>query len=123
MHIREFPLLKYHMQFRKSADMHQYISKRACALLHCQTDFPKYDGSIHPNEWINNIQNISNLRKSIIWRLLIAISLVDIIIISLPAEINSFEKLCNAFKEDVSFTVLKNTNKRKLQLLTVKVYS
>src|SRR5438034_5961473 len=46
----------------------------------------------------------------------IAISLVDHTI-SLPTGIDSLDKLRNALKEDISFTVFKNTNKRKLQSL------
>ena len=48
--------------------------------------------------------------------LIIAKSLVDSTI-KLPAKIDNFEELGNALKEDVSFTIFKNTNKRKLQSL------
>src|SRR6266545_502606 len=47
---------------------------------------------------------------------LYAKSLVDTTI-NLPTQISNLEELCNALKEDISFTVFKNTNKRKLQLL------
>ncbi|PKY42757.1 hypothetical protein RhiirA4_540632 [Rhizophagus irregularis] len=80
-------------------------------------DFPKYDGNIHPNEWINDIKRYFKLKNTKISdRLSIAISLVDPII-SLPSEIGSLDKLCNVLKEDISFTVFKNTNKRMLQSL------
>ena len=78
-------------------------------------DIPKYDGNIHPDEWINEIQKyhtyggyyeLSN----------IAISLVSSTI-SLPTGINNLEELRNALKEDISFTVFKHTNKRLLQSL------
>ncbi|GBB89975.1 hypothetical protein RclHR1_16830001 [Rhizophagus clarus] len=46
-----------------------------------------------------------------------AISLIDTTIISLPAEINSFEELSAALKEDISFTVFKRTNKGLLRSL------
>src|SRR4051794_33494187 len=49
----------------------------------------------------------------IIWRLLHYYDST----ISLSTEIDSFEKLRNALKEDISFTVFKNTNNRKLQSL------
>src|ERR1044072_8531034 len=82
-------------------------------------DPPKYDGNIHPDEWINNIQkhvefwkNKSNNSEYINY----VKSLVDTTI-KLPAEIDDYEKLRNALKEDISFTVFKNTNKRKLQSL------
>ncbi|CAG8559001.1 11886_t:CDS:2 [Funneliformis caledonium] len=78
---------------------------------------PKYDGNIHPDEWINDIHNY--YRKENIEEneyLHYAIPLVDPII-KLPSRINSFEKLCSALKDDISFTVFKNTNLRKLRLL------
>ncbi|CAI2180952.1 334_t:CDS:2, partial [Funneliformis geosporum] len=80
---------------------------------------PKYDGNIHPDEWINDFQNYFNLKKKLdaVDYLEYAISLVDPII-KLPTGIDDFEKLRNALKEDISFTVFKNTNKRKLQSLT-----
>ncbi|GBC45737.2 hypothetical protein GLOIN_2v1767426 [Rhizophagus irregularis DAOM 181602=DAOM 197198] len=80
-------------------------------------DFPKYDGNIHPNEWINDIKRYFKLKNTKISdRLSIAISLVEPII-SLPSEIGSLDKLCNVLKEDISFTVFKNTNERMLQSL------
>ncbi|EXX62361.1 hypothetical protein RirG_162480 [Rhizophagus irregularis DAOM 197198w] len=80
-------------------------------------DFPKYDGNIHPNEWINDIKRYFKLKNTNINdRLGIAISFVDPII-SLPAKFDSLDKLCNVLKEDISFTVFKNTNERMLQSL------
>jgi hypothetical protein len=80
-------------------------------------DIPKYDGNIHPDEWINDIQKYLGLRHTTSDYLMTAISLVDSTIISLPAKINSFEELSNALKEDISFTVFKCTNKGLLQSL------
>ena len=71
-------------------------------------DLSKYDGNIHPDEWINQAQRRYNLD--------IAISLVDPVIV-LPPGIDDFEKFRNALKEDISFTIFKNTNKYKLQSL------
>jgi hypothetical protein len=80
-------------------------------------EFTKYNGNIHPNEWINDIKKYSKLRKiNKNDSLEIAISFVDSII-TLPAEIDSFEKLCNSLKADISFTVFKSTNERMLQSL------
>jgi hypothetical protein len=73
--------------------------------------FTKYDGNIHPDEWINNIEAYHKF-----FNFDTIISLVDSTI-KLPARINSFEELRKALKEDISFTVFKNTNKRKLQSL------
>ncbi|CAG8646982.1 8754_t:CDS:2 [Funneliformis caledonium] len=75
---------------------------------------PKYDENIHPDEWINDVQNYL-YRKGKLY-LSYVIPLVDLII-KLPTGIDSFEKLRSALKEHLSFTVFKNTNKRKLQLL------
>uniref|UniRef100_U9UG73 MIR domain-containing protein n=2 Tax=Rhizophagus irregularis (strain DAOM 181602 / DAOM 197198 / MUCL 43194) TaxID=747089 RepID=U9UG73_RHIID len=80
-------------------------------------DIPKYDGNIHPDEWINDIQKYLKLRYTGDNYLNIAISLVDSNIISLPTNIDSFEELRNTLKEDISFTVFKCTNKRLLELL------
>jgi hypothetical protein len=81
-------------------------------------DFPKYDGNIHPDEWINDIQKyfkINNINDADDC-LKIAISLIDPII-TVPDEIDSLEKLRNALKEDISFTIFKDNNKRLLRLL------
>src|SRR6266498_3072310 len=81
-------------------------------------DFQKYDGNIHPDEWMNNIKKYSYFwnKRYNLNSLQMAISLVDSTI-KLPDKINSNEELRNALKEDISFTVFKNTNERKLQLL------
>ena len=80
-------------------------------------DFPKYDGNIHPDEWINDIQkHYYTWKISYAGLLRYVISLVDPTI-KLPTGIDKLEKLRNALKEDISFTVFKNTNKRKLQSL------
>ncbi|CAG8747933.1 8081_t:CDS:2, partial [Funneliformis caledonium] len=81
-------------------------------------NLPKYDGNIHPDEWVNDFQHYFNHKEQLNADNYInyAVSLVDHII-KLPAGIDSFEKLRNALKEDISFTVFKITNKRKLQLL------
>ncbi|GBC04103.1 hypothetical protein RclHR1_05510004 [Rhizophagus clarus] len=78
-------------------------------------DHPKYDGNIHPDEWINDIQKYDSFWKAR-YSINTAISLIDPII-KLPTGIDNYEKLRNALKEDVSFKIFKNTNKRKLQSL------
>jgi hypothetical protein len=82
-------------------------------------DFPKYDGNIHPNEWINGIQKylrLKNISNKYNEHLEIALLLVDSSI-PLPPGIDNFSKLRNALKEDITFTIFKNTNERKLQSL------
>jgi hypothetical protein len=83
-------------------------------------DIPKYDGNIHPDEWISDIHKYLELRNtanSDNYYLKTAISLIDSTVISFPADIKSFEELSNALKEDISFTVFKYTNKGLLQSL------
>ncbi|CAB4388999.1 unnamed protein product [Rhizophagus irregularis] len=85
-------------------------------------DFPKYNGNVHPDEWIKDLQNYLEYYRPIknslyeSTRAKFALSLVDSNIL-LPTEIDSIVKLRNALKEDISFTLFKNTNKRKLQSL------
>ncbi|GBB96738.1 hypothetical protein RclHR1_02820001 [Rhizophagus clarus] len=83
-------------------------------------DFPKYNGNIHPDEWIKGFKNYLEYYKikQVCYEdhVKIALSLMDSTI-SLPTGIDNFEKLRNAFKGDIFFTIFKNTNKRKLQSL------
>ncbi|PKC53692.1 hypothetical protein RhiirA1_509582 [Rhizophagus irregularis] len=81
-------------------------------------DVPKYDGNIHPDEWMKDLQKHNSFWKAIynLDYLNTAISLVDSTI-KLPTGIDTYEKLGKALKEDISFTVFKNTNKKMLQLL------
>ncbi|GBB96135.1 hypothetical protein RclHR1_02690020 [Rhizophagus clarus] len=80
-------------------------------------DLQKYDGKVHPDEWINDLQTYFNIKqKSNLININIAKSLIDSTI-KLPTGIDNYEKLRNALKEDISFTVFKNANKRKLQSL------
>jgi hypothetical protein len=79
--------------------------------------FPKYDGSIHPDEWINDIRKYYNMWEDNYGGFLnIAKSLINPTI-KIPTEINDLEKLRDALKKDVTFTAFKNSNKRKLQSL------
>ncbi|PKC65573.1 hypothetical protein RhiirA1_514295 [Rhizophagus irregularis] len=72
--------------------------------------FPKYDGNIHPDEWIKDIQKYNNIWKNNYGGFLnTAISLIDPTI-KLPTEINDIENLRNALKEDVSFKRMENVN-------------
>ncbi|RGB31118.1 hypothetical protein C1646_709878 [Rhizophagus diaphanus] len=80
-------------------------------------EIPKYNGNIHPDEWIKDIQKFHYIWKITYKEFLeIAISLVDPTI-KLPTEIRDIEELRNALKKDISFTIFKNTNKRILQTL------
>ena len=80
-------------------------------------NIPKYDGKVHPDEWMSEVNKYFKLKKINGDEYLKAVILFVDSSIKLPAGIRSFEKLCNALKEDISFTVFKNTNKRMLQSL------
>ncbi|CAB4411233.1 unnamed protein product [Rhizophagus irregularis] len=54
-------------------------------------DLPKYNGNIHPNEWINDLQTYFSIKKDSI-DINIVISLVDSTI-KLPTGIDNIEKL------------------------------
>ncbi|PKY17774.1 hypothetical protein RhiirB3_488884 [Rhizophagus irregularis] len=77
-------------------------------------DLQKYNGNIHPDEWMNDLQAYFNIKQKM--NIDFAVSLVDSTI-KLPTGIDNIEKLRNALKENIFFTVFKNTNKRKLQSL------
>ncbi|GBB92853.1 hypothetical protein RclHR1_20680001 [Rhizophagus clarus] len=79
----------------------------------------KYDGNIHPDAWINDVKTYLNHKGHLMnnSRCLMTVkSLIDPTI-KLPNGIDSFEKLCNALKEDITFIIFKNTNKRVLNSL------
>ncbi|RGB27678.1 hypothetical protein C1646_746231 [Rhizophagus diaphanus] len=67
--------------------------------------FPKYDGNIHPDEWINNIQKYYSLWPNKVGLAFIEVAklLVDTTIIKLPAEINDLEKLRDIYASDSEF--------------------
>ncbi|PKY43512.1 hypothetical protein RhiirA4_457507, partial [Rhizophagus irregularis] len=81
-------------------------------------DISKYDGNVHPDEWINDIKKYNSLWENNYGGFLkTVISLIDPTIKLSSTEINDIEKLRNELKDDISFEVFKNTNKRKLQSL------
>src|SRR5947209_3475146 len=83
-------------------------------------DSPKYDGTIHPDEWIKQIrifcyfnkvhneQEIVKFCKSMIHS---TININD------SEEINTFNSLSDALKSHITFQILKDTCRRKLQVL------
>ncbi|PKY62540.1 hypothetical protein RhiirA4_489154 [Rhizophagus irregularis] len=88
---------------------------------------PKYDGNIHPNEWIKQIQICCFLKKIVKDDdiLQIAKTMIDPIIINnnmiLENNITSLEELNNLLKQQNSFLIFKNSSKRKLQLLKFQI--
>ncbi|GBB85836.1 hypothetical protein RclHR1_12290005 [Rhizophagus clarus] len=79
---------------------------------------PIYDGKIHPNEYVKKMRIYCNLRQITNEQeiLKFAIMMIDSTI-NVPENINSFDTLINALKNHISFTVFKNSCKRKLQTL------
>jgi hypothetical protein len=79
----------------------------------------KYDGNIHPDEWINDVKTYFNHKGHLTnnSRCLMTVKSLVESTIKLPNDIGSFEKLGNALKKDITFTVFKNTNKRILNSL------
>ncbi|GBB85837.1 hypothetical protein RclHR1_12290006 [Rhizophagus clarus] len=79
---------------------------------------PIYDGKIHPNEYVKKMRVYCNFRQIINEQdiLRFAIMMIDSTI-NVPENINSFDALINALKDHISFTVFKNSCKRKLQTL------
>jgi hypothetical protein len=87
---------------------------------------PKFDGNIHPNEWIKQIQLYCFLKKIINEDdiLEIAKMMIDPIIINdnkLLEKITSLEELNNLLKQNNSFLIFKKSCKRKLQLLKYQI--
>src|SRR5947207_39787 len=83
--------------------------------------FPQmYDGKIHPDEWLKQVQTYCFLKKitesnEIKFAKMMIDSTIDI-----PQSVTSLSELIIALKKDVSYTVFKNTNKRKLHALKYK---
>jgi hypothetical protein len=79
---------------------------------------PIYNGKNHPSEYVKKICVYCNLRQITDEKeiLKFAIMMVDSII-NIPENINSFDALINVLKNHISFTVFKNSCKRKLQAL------
>ncbi|PKY45403.1 hypothetical protein RhiirA4_542569 [Rhizophagus irregularis] len=83
-------------------------------------DLPKYTGTIHPEEWVKQVQIYCYLKGIENEEKIIKISKLMIdstIIIPNVDKINSFEELIKALKLHSTFSVYKNSCKRKLQLI------
>ncbi|RIA91132.1 hypothetical protein C1645_131897 [Glomus cerebriforme] len=80
-----------------------------------------YDGNIHPNEWLNQIKTYCFLKQITESKDIIKFAkmMVDSTIY-IPSDITSLNELIDVLKADISFTIFKNTNKRKLQALRYK---
>ncbi|GBB91961.1 hypothetical protein RclHR1_19440002 [Rhizophagus clarus] len=80
-----------------------------------------YNGNIHPDEWLRQFITFCFLEKITddTDRFNLAKMMIDSII-HIPEGVTSLEDLISALKMEVSFSVFKNTNKRKLQVLKYK---
>src|SRR5688572_16410964 len=77
---------------------------------------PKYDGTIHPDEWINQLRNCYHAYWEYVDLITYAKSMVDSSIL-IPENLTEISELINLLKQHITFTVFKNSCKRKLQLL------
>ncbi|RGB27670.1 hypothetical protein C1646_768795 [Rhizophagus diaphanus] len=78
-----------------------------------------YDGNIHPDEWLRQFNAYCFLKKITDGNVKLAKMMIDSTI-HVPKDVTSLTELVSALKAEVSFTVFKNTNKRKLQVLKYK---
>ncbi|CAB4390737.1 unnamed protein product [Rhizophagus irregularis] len=81
-------------------------------------ELPKYNGNIHPEEWLKQVQTHCYLKgvENEIQILKICKLMIDSTII-IPKDINSFDELIKSLKSHTTFTIFKNSCKRKLQLM------
>ncbi|CAI2162095.1 19717_t:CDS:2 [Funneliformis geosporum] len=81
-------------------------------------DLPIYDGNIHPNEWLKQVQTYCFLKKITKDEeiLKLAIMVIDSTI-KVPENITSLDELMNSLKQDISHSIFKLQMKKKLKLL------
>jgi hypothetical protein len=83
-------------------------------------DSQKYDGTIHPDEWIKQIRifcyfnKVQNEQEIVRFCKSMVHSTIDI---NNLEEINTFSSLSDALKSHITFKILKDTCKRQLQVL------
>jgi hypothetical protein len=78
-----------------------------------------YDGTIHPDEWLKQFNTYCFLKSITTHNVKFAKMMIDSTI-NVPKDATSLTELISALKTDVSFTIFKNSNKRKLQALKYK---
>jgi len=83
------------------------------------SDIPKYDGTVHPEAWIKDVQAkclISNLRQE---RDILKMCKLNIALsINFPNDINNLNELIKALKEHPTFEIYKNGCKERLDHMT-----
>ncbi|RIA81100.1 hypothetical protein C1645_881789 [Glomus cerebriforme] len=81
-------------------------------------ELPKYSGTIHPEEWLKQIQTYCYLKDIEDEQKILKICKLMInSTISISNEINSFNELTKALKSHTSFNIFKDSCKRKLQIM------
>src|SRR5213080_1603950 len=78
-------------------------------------DFPQYDATDHPNDWLNQVKTkciLAGIKsdKEILTLCKLNISKG----IQIPNDINNFSELIKALKDHPTFTIFKNDNKANL---------
>ncbi|CAI2171304.1 4702_t:CDS:1, partial [Funneliformis geosporum] len=81
-------------------------------------ELPIYDGGIHPNEWLKQVQATCFLKQITKDEevLKFAKMMIDSSI-KIPENITNFEELTNALKQDISFSIFKAQMRIELQTL------
>jgi hypothetical protein len=83
-------------------------------------DPPIYDGSIHPSEYIKKMRTYCNFRQITNEQEILKFTIMNIdSTIDIPKNINSFDALINALKSHISFTVFKNSCKKKITSIKI----
>src|SRR3954466_14182453 len=81
-------------------------------------ELPKYNGTIHPEEWLKQVQTYCCLREiENEQKILKFCKLMIDSTITIPNEINSFDELIKALKSHSTFNIFKDSCKRKLQVM------
>jgi hypothetical protein len=79
---------------------------------------PKYCGTIHPEEWLKQVQTFCYLKQITNEQEILRICKLMIdSAITIPNETNSFNELIKALKSHTTFTIFKDSCKRKLQVM------
>jgi len=82
-------------------------------------DLPKYNGTIHPEEWLKQVQTFCYLKEITNERKILKICKLMIdSTITIPNEINSLDELIKALKSHSTFEIFKNTCRKKLKFLS-----
>ncbi|RIA90437.1 hypothetical protein C1645_769890 [Glomus cerebriforme] len=81
-------------------------------------DIPKYIGDVHPEEYIKEIRAYCNFKHITDEEEILKFSRMMIdSTIDISSEVKSCDQLINVLKEHVTFSIFKNSSRRKLHLL------